>query len=155
MVLTPTHAHTHSHPHPQLQVQDKVGRAQDILPGWDIRKELTDRIWHNFWDSVMFNKCSQEVRDRFQELLAVTADVGLKHIEDHFRVLESDPERAAARRWCQENLEGVDVYFKGESHDGHLDSATCFGKVGCGGWLGGGSCLCSHENVCVYVTDVH
>lgn len=72
---------------------------------------------------------SKKVQERFKNIQLRVADVGRKKIEAHFNALLENPVRTQQRMWVQQNLEGVDVFFDGVSHDGHLDSVTKFGKM--------------------------
>ena len=105
------------------------GPAHDIVPKWQIEREVKHRVWHAFWTSVIMNKMDEAVQHRFGALQQRVADVGREKIEKHFDAIRTNPVRVQQRMWVQQNLEGVDVYFDGVSHDGHLDSVTKFGKM--------------------------
>jgi hypothetical protein len=96
-----------------------------IIPKWDLDKEIKHRIWHTFWNSVLFKYCSKEVSDRLREIQEKTSEYGFKRVKEHF---EYTPEMANWRQFVY-SIEGVDVYYDGVSHDGHLDSETKFGKM--------------------------
>jgi hypothetical protein len=121
---------------------DQTGTAAKIIPGWDIPREVKHRVWHPFWQGLLYNKCGADVANRLQELEAITADKGIKRIRAHFEAM-NEPSRMQMRQWVQESVEGVDVFWDGVSHDGHLDSATGFGKM----------YVCAYPFHCVMVYD--
>lgn len=110
---------------------DRIVRGPKVGPGWDLRLETKHRIWHAFWRSLLtkgYKDKSARLGERLAELERITADVGRYKIVDHFLALLY-PGRGALRQWISDELEGVDVFWDGVSHDGHLDSRTGFGKM--------------------------
>ena len=52
------------------RVTGETGSARDIVPGWDMGKEVRRRMWLDFWDGLVmgcFSKDTDMVR-RFVEL---------------------------------------------------------------------------------------
>jgi len=115
-------------------VDDSNGSFERIVlgtPGWDLRLEIKHRIWHRFWRSTLMKAYKKEcpkLGERLGELERITADVGRFKIVDHFAALLY-PGRGELRKWIADELEGVDVFWDGQTHDGVLDSMTRFGKM--------------------------
>lgn len=103
------------------------GRPSDIMPRWNVYREVRRRVWYPFWDSLLLNGCGEEVAQRLLDLQKATSSYGIKRIREHFAGMK-DEETYARRQWVLDKLEGLDVYWN-EAHDGELDSKTCFGKM--------------------------
>jgi hypothetical protein len=76
------------------------------------------------------SKCGETVAERLIELQSQTIDYGIEYIKGHWNG-QNDPAVVKDRAFCQDSLEGVDVYWNDASgtRDGHLDSKTYFGKM--------------------------
>ena len=48
--------------------------AWKIVPEWDIERECKHRIWHTFWENVLFYKCGENTALRLMELKDATAN---------------------------------------------------------------------------------
>ena len=102
-----------------------VSREDNSLQ-WDLLREAKHRVWHPFWLSLVVNGYGEDVAKRLVELQRIAADVGRKRIVDHFKFAI---ERGQDRMWVMNEIEGVDAFWDGIPHDGHLDSNTKFGKA--------------------------
>ncbi|KAF1789561.1 hypothetical protein GQ600_5034 [Phytophthora cactorum] len=114
------------------------GSTKNVLPLWDLEREVKHRVWHGFWRALML-EVAQETRiikaepqgmnlvDRFTALEQAIVASGIHRVRDHWQG-EEDAHNATNLRSA---LEGVDVYWDDATgtRDGHLDSKTCFGKM--------------------------
>jgi hypothetical protein len=109
---------------------EKKGTFDQIMPYWEVDKEIKHRIWFPFWDTLMLQDptITAETQARFRELKHITHTVGRRRIEGHFHALAL-PGMSALQSWCAMHLEGVDVFWPGNTHDGTNDSSTKFGKM--------------------------
>ena len=108
--------------------QNRSGRLHELVATWDLQRECKHRVWHPFWDSVLLQKCGDDVAARLVELQRICRMEGKQRIKEHYQFLQL-PNVAANRAWVQAELEGVDVFWDGVTRDGHNDSKTKFGKV--------------------------
>lgn len=106
------------------------------------------------FNTLLLNACGADVAERLVELQEAVSKFGKHRVLEHFQGLKDGEVRAAAakqrvpvtvspashpphpatqisrwRKYAEEQLEGVDVYFDGVPHDGKLDSKTKFGKM--------------------------
>jgi hypothetical protein len=128
------------------------GRANNVIPNWNLQKEAKHRVWQSFWRALLLglameeeNASRQEDRKRSMKkkrlnratgaarLSALEEAVvasGLQRVKSHWHGREHTY-TAHLRRLARDALEGVDVYWNNPSgaRDGHLDSVTFFGKM--------------------------
>eukprot|EP00753_Platysulcus_tardus_P017597 PLAT6443.10.p1 GENE.PLAT6443.10~~PLAT6443.10.p1 ORF type:complete len:1759 (+),score=1054.57 PLAT6443.10:35-5311(+) len=109
-------------------VRDDAGPADRIIPRWNLAKEVRHRVWHPFWSGLLLKRCGEEVAERMAHLLRMTREHGLHHIKAHF-CDGADGGIVAMRKGLAAEVEGIDVYYDGPVHDGHLDSDSKFGKM--------------------------
>ena len=112
------------------RVTELEGTAEEILPSWDVPKELRRRLWLDFWDGLILSayKDDAPVVQRLMELKDIAQEKGLRRIEAHY-AHAFDPTFQRAQAILLRALEGVDVYYDRPPADGHLDSATRMGKM--------------------------
>ena len=103
-----------------------VGKGGELL--LDLEKEVKLRVWHPFWQSLLLRGQDEAVAKRLVELQRITADVGRKRITEHFHYAY---ERAAARAFIMNELEGVDAFWDSDAGvaDGKNSSRTHFAKA--------------------------
>eukprot|EP01138_Halocafeteria_seosinensis_P005902 gb/GECG01006034.1/.p1 GENE.gb/GECG01006034.1/~~gb/GECG01006034.1/.p1 ORF type:complete len:667 (+),score=120.18 gb/GECG01006034.1/:1-2001(+) len=115
----------------QLQFSDTVcrvtGPASRIIPNWDIGSELKRRVWHPFWEAVLMKE-GESYAKRLSDMQNKARDVGKHRVLEHWKNAADEGKNKVRERLMKE-FEGVDVYYNAVSHDGHLDSKTCFGKM--------------------------
>jgi len=108
---------------------DTRGPSTSIIPGWDVFRELKHRVWQTYWDSLLANKEEfpeeSGVYKRHIQLKNRTNLVGVEHIVGHWDSL-TDPRMMGDLNWCMQHLEGVDVYFQGET-DYTTAPRVCYG----------------------------
>ena len=63
---------------------NREGKAAQIIPKWDVEREIKHRVWHNFWDMILCNKCGEEVALRMFELKEDTQNYGFEKIKKHW-----------------------------------------------------------------------
>ncbi|RLN10317.1 hypothetical protein BBJ28_00023253 [Nothophytophthora sp. Chile5] len=125
-------------------------RAIRVLPGWNLQKEAKHRVWQAFWRALLLDLAEKEgsgpqenakAKDNYSEkkvtgaarlakLEEAVVASGSHRVHSHWRGKEH-AYTAQLRQLARKVLEGVDVYWddrKG-ARDGHLDSASCFGKM--------------------------
>ncbi|KAG3238203.1 hypothetical protein PI124_g16827 [Phytophthora idaei] len=88
------------------------GPAKNVLPLWDLEREVKHRVWHGIWRALMLELSWH---------LAFTASV----------ITGKGKRTHTTRQTLRSALEGVGVYWDDATgtRDGHLDSKTCFGKM--------------------------
>jgi len=132
-------------------ILDVSGRSDDIVHDWVVYDELRNRIWRPFWQSLFMQADptvpdpadkeavkeakSLSVEERqlsiTRRLLAqrqIAATIGVRRVKEHWRTL-TYPGMLDNYAWVQRSLEGVDVFYDGLPHDGHVDWTTAFGKM--------------------------
>ncbi|GMF34118.1 unnamed protein product [Phytophthora fragariaefolia] len=115
--------------------------AKDVLPLWDIDKEIKHRVWQAFWRSLLLeivhnsrvskgNIEEATVVHRLETLEQAVVASGVHRVRSHWRG-EENPYTSKLRKATQAALEGVDIFWDDASgaRDGHLDSKSCFGKM--------------------------
>ncbi|KAL3667598.1 hypothetical protein V7S43_007152 [Phytophthora oleae] len=119
-------------------------RAQDIIPHWDLNKEAKHRVWQAFWRAVLYDLTphNEQVHDdedqvktspaasRLLALDQAVISAGIRRVSSHWRG-KQQRYTTRLRQVVRTVLEGVDVYWNEDIgvRDGHLDSASCFGKM--------------------------
>ncbi|EEY62879.1 uncharacterized protein PITG_15312 [Phytophthora infestans T30-4] len=115
--------------------------AKNVLPRWDVDKEVKHRVWQAFWRSILLeltqniskhtgNGSELTVAHRLEELEQAVVASGVHRVRSHWRG-EERPYTSKLRQATQTALEGIDVYWDEASgaRDGHLDSKSFFGKM--------------------------
>ena len=57
---------------------------EEPITAWDVPNEIKHRVWQPFWDSVLLNKCGDDVATRLNELKQAVHDYGIFKIRAHF-----------------------------------------------------------------------
>ncbi|KAE8978070.1 hypothetical protein PR003_g25752 [Phytophthora rubi] len=115
--------------------------AKNVLPLWDVDKEVKHRVWQAFWRSLALEmaqnagnlKANPEeitVAHRLEALEQAVVASGGHRVRSHWRG-EENAYTSKLRQATRAALEGVDVFWDDASgaRDGHLDSKSCFGKM--------------------------
>ncbi|KAG7388240.1 hypothetical protein PHYPSEUDO_012898 [Phytophthora pseudosyringae] len=120
-------------------------RAQDIIPHWDLNKEAKHRVWQAFWRAVLYDLApdheqfavhdedhvkASPAASRLMALDQAVISAGIRRVSSHWRG-KQQRYTTRLRQVVRTALEGIDVYWNEEIgvRDGHLDSASCFGKM--------------------------
>jgi hypothetical protein len=97
---------------------------------WDLRLARKHRVWWSHWKLILYiDDTLADSRARLVESEHVVHEYGVDRYMDELRPVPQT--EMAARLYCFDHLEGTDCYWDGVPLDGHLDSATHFGKL----WL--------------------
>ncbi|DAZ94164.1 TPA: hypothetical protein N0F65_008256 [Lagenidium giganteum] len=107
------------------------GISKKVVVAWEIDRECKHRVWHAFWTNALYNsKAKAELFQRLTRLEIAAIETGVDSIKQHWKD-ESDELVSYLRIATRKHLEGVDVFWNDVSgaRDGHLDSATFFGKM--------------------------
>jgi len=96
------------------------GRAGVIVPKWRVMIELKHRVWQTFFDGFFASikdefPEGQDVCRRLKDLHQRTIETGRHHITGHWEAL-GNPASREGMAWVVQRLEGVDVYFRGETN---------------------------------------
>ena len=96
------------------------GRGPRIVPNWQVMTELKHRVWQTFFDGFFASikdefPEGQDVCRRLRELHQRTVETGRHHITGHWEAL-GNPAVREGMAWVVQRLEGVDVYFQGETN---------------------------------------
>ncbi|GMF48061.1 unnamed protein product [Phytophthora fragariaefolia] len=115
--------------------------AKNILPRWDIDKEIKHRVWQSFWRSLLLeivqnsrvpkgNIEETTVVHRLESLEQAVVASGVHCVRSHWRG-EENPYTSKIRRVLCAALEGVDIFWDDTSgtRDGKEGSKSCFGKM--------------------------
>ena len=112
----------------QSMDHDTRGRHDDIVRAWNERREVKQRLWNPFWQTLI-KDCSEDSAHRLIDLISKAKTFGILRVRNHWSHKGSD---AQLQKWIIEELEGLDVYATADiavPRDGHLDSSTFFGKM--------------------------
>ncbi|POM58825.1 LOW QUALITY PROTEIN: Hypothetical protein PHPALM_36476 [Phytophthora palmivora] len=111
--------------------------AKDVLPHWDLEREVKHRVWHGFWRALLLQMGQEsdpsnniKIIDRLTALEQAIVASGIHRVRAHWKG-EVDVHNAWLRQTLRRALEGLDVYWDDATgtRDGHLDSKSCFGKM--------------------------
>jgi len=109
-------------------VLDTEGTAAEVLPDLDATLEVRHRVWWPFWDGLIVKGYSGEAAHRLAELKNATVNDGLAKVKQHWAG-EADAEFRKWRGSACDEVEGVDVFWDGETRHGHAAPGTKFGKM--------------------------
>ncbi|KAF1318055.1 hypothetical protein FI667_g14279, partial [Globisporangium splendens] len=106
------------------------GPPAQIIPQWDLDREIKHRVWHAFWKTILLSFKNDELVQRLHALEQAVVASGMQNTKRHWGGQRNEYV-AQMRMAARTMLEGVDVYWNGSTgvRDRHLDSQTCFGKM--------------------------